>query len=134
MKEQQPVVYLIDDDESVREGIADLLGSVGHSVQPFGSVQEFIDSPRPDAPGCIILDVRLPGMSGLEFQRSLVKLDIDGPAEIIGDNPFVLVGGIGAVWIRARELPGTVRLKATHPVLGERHAVIDIASAPTLEV
>jgi FixJ family two-component response regulator len=89
MKEQPPVVYLIDDDESVREGIADLLGSVGHSVQPFGSVQEFIDSPRPDTPGCIVLDVRLPGMSGLEFQRSLVKLNIDLPVIFISAHADV---------------------------------------------
>jgi beta-galactosidase len=65
------------------------------------------------------------------FANDAIKLEIEGPAEIIGDNPFALVGGTGAVWIRAREQAGTVRLKATHPVLGERHAVIEIAAAPT---
>jgi FixJ family two-component response regulator len=86
MKQEQPIVYLIDDDESVREGIADLLRSVGYSVHSFGSVQEFIDSSRPDAPGCIVLDVRLPGMSGLEFQRSLIKSNIHIPVIFISGH------------------------------------------------
>jgi RNA polymerase sigma factor (sigma-70 family) len=86
MQEAQPIVYLIDDDESVREGIADLLRSVGYSVQSFGSVQQFIDSSRPDAPGCIVLDVRLPGMSGLEFQRTLIKSNIHIPVIFISGH------------------------------------------------
>jgi beta-galactosidase len=59
-----------------------------------------------------------------------IKLVIEGPAEIIGDNPFALVGGIGAVWIRSREQAGTVLIKATHPLLGERQARIEISPAP----
>ena len=60
-----------------------------------------------------------------------ITLTVEGPGEIIGDNPFVLVGGVGAVWIRAREQPGTVRIKGTHPRLGEREAIIEvIAAAP----
>ena len=89
MKEAQPIVYLIDDDESVREGISDLLRSVGHDVQTFGSVQQFIDSRRRDAPGCIVLDVRLPGMSGLEFQRTLIKSNIDIPVIFISAHADV---------------------------------------------
>jgi len=79
MSQEQPVVYLIDDDESVREGIADLLRSVGHQVKSFGSAQEFLDGTRPDAAGCIVLDVRLPGPSGLEVQRTLIKKRIRLP-------------------------------------------------------
>jgi FixJ family two-component response regulator len=89
MKEERPIVYLIDDDESVREGIADLLRSVGHDARTFGSVQQFIDSSRSDAPGCIVLDVRLPGMSGLEFQRSLIKSNIDIPLIFISAHADV---------------------------------------------
>ena len=59
-----------------------------------------------------------------------IQLVIDGPAEIIGDNPFALVGGTGAVWIRAKEQPGTVRLTATHPILGKQHAEFQIGQAP----
>src|SRR5262249_18324675 len=85
------VIYVIDDDPSVREGVADLLRSVGHAVHAFGSAQEFLDGARPDAPGCIVLDVRLPGPSGLEVQRMLTKSDIQLPIIFIsghGDIPM----------------------------------------------
>jgi RNA polymerase sigma factor (sigma-70 family) len=91
MKKEQPIVYVIDDDESVREGIADLLRSVGHAVQPFESAQEFLDSTRPDAPSCIVLDVRMPGPSGLEFQGTLMKSNVQLPIIFIsghGDIPM----------------------------------------------
>ena len=61
---ERSVVFVIDDDVSVREAVDDLLTSVGLEVQTFGSIQEFLQSRRPDAPGCIVLDVRLPGPSG----------------------------------------------------------------------
>jgi FixJ family two-component response regulator len=70
---EQPVVFIIDDDASVRRGLEDLLRSVGLKVGSFGSAHEFLVRKRPDAPGCIILDVRLPGASGLEFQRVLAE-------------------------------------------------------------
>jgi FixJ family two-component response regulator len=80
MTEQQPIVFVIDDDASVRDGITDLLRSVGVRVESFGSVQEFLQSKRADAPGCIVLDVRLPGTSGLEFQFSAHTGRIKYPA------------------------------------------------------
>lgn len=79
----EEVVYIIDDDASVRRGLGDLLRSVGLGVQTFASSQEFLDGKRSDAPGCIILDVRLPGRSGLEFQRVLQNLDIQLPVIFI---------------------------------------------------
>jgi RNA polymerase sigma factor (sigma-70 family) len=79
MKEQRPVVFVIDDDASVREGVADLIRSVGLSAESFSSTEEFLRSGRPDAPGCIVLDVRLPGPSGLEFQRTLTESSVDLP-------------------------------------------------------
>ena len=63
------------------------------------------------------------------FADDSIRLEIEGPAEIIGDNPFSLVGGTGAVWIRAKEQPGTVRLTATHPQLGPQAVNIEITQA-----
>jgi len=60
----------------VREGLVDLFQSIGMAALSFGSTQEFLESNRPDSPGCIVLDVRLPGQSGLEFQRQLAQADI----------------------------------------------------------
>lgn len=77
------IVYIIDDDASVREGLGDLLRSVGLEVLTFASSHEFLDSKRPDVPGCIILDVRLPGRSGLEFQSMLTSLGIELPVIFI---------------------------------------------------
>lgn len=77
------IVYIIDDDASVREGLGDLLRSVGLEVLTFASSHEFLDSKRPDVPGCIILDVRLPGRSGLEFQTMLTSLGIELPVIFI---------------------------------------------------
>lgn len=91
MSGDAPVVFVVDDDPSVREGVADLLRSVGLQVQSFASPQEFIDSKRPNVPGCLILDVRLPGPSGLELQRVLAGSDIGLPIIFIsghGDIPM----------------------------------------------
>ena len=91
MREEQPVVFVIDDDASVRDAVADLLRSVGIEVETFRSAQEFLHCKRRDAPGCIVLDVRLPGPSGLEFQRILKKSDIHLPIIFIsahGDVPM----------------------------------------------
>jgi beta-galactosidase len=65
------------------------------------------------------------------FANDSIKFEIEGPAEIIGDNPFSLIGGTGAIWIRAKEQAGKVRLTATHPVLGKQEVSIDVGEAPT---
>lgn len=91
MREEQPVVFVIDDDASVREAVIDLLRSIGVAAESFGSTQEFLQTTRPDAPGCIVLDVRLPGPSGLEFQRMLINSNIQLPIIFIsahGDIPM----------------------------------------------
>ena len=64
------------------------------------------------------------------FANDAIKFELEGPAEITGDNPFSLIGGTGAIWIRAQEKAGTVRLKATHPTLGPQQLEIKIAPAP----
>ncbi len=65
------------------------------------------------------------------FANDAIKFDLEGPAEIIGDNPFALIGGTGAVWIRAKEQPGMVKLTATHPYLGAQQLQFELAPAPS---
>ncbi len=112
------VVYIIDDDASVREGVGELIRSVGLSVQSFASSQEFLDSKRPDAPGCIILDVRLPGRSGLEFQKVLQHLSIQLPVVFIsahGDVPIsVRAMKSGAIEFLTKPLREQELLDAVH--------------------
>ena len=87
----QPVVYVVDDDPSIREALAGLLRSVGLEVRAFSSTQEFLENPRPDAPGCLVLDVRLPGAGGLELQSQLLKSNVHLPIIFItghGDIPM----------------------------------------------
>ncbi len=89
----EPLVIVIDDDASVRDGISDLLHSVGLTAQAFASTREFLEKAPRDAPGCIVLDVRLPGASGLEFQRSLETHGIHLPVIFIsghGDVPMTV--------------------------------------------
>lgn len=91
MTEEHPVVFLIDDDPSVRVALEDLLHSVGLEVQSFGSAQEFLRAKLPDAPACLVLDVRLPGPSGLDFQRDLAESNSPLPIIFItghGDIPM----------------------------------------------
>jgi FixJ family two-component response regulator len=85
------VVFVVDDDESVRRGLHTLLASVGLHVQVFPSAQAFLEYRRPDVPGCLVLDVQLPGLSGLDLQRHLT--DVEAPIPIIfltayGDIPM----------------------------------------------
>ena len=74
-----PTVVVIDDDSDIRDSLQGLLRSVGLRVELFASVQNFLDSDRPNLPGCLILDVRLPGRSGLEFYADLVKANVHLP-------------------------------------------------------
>src|SRR5262245_8659607 len=90
---EKPIVFVIDDDAIVREAIEDLLQSVGLEVQLFASPGEFLKNRRPEAPGCLVLDVRLPEQSGLDFQQALVGTDMDLPIIFItghGDIPMTV--------------------------------------------
>ncbi|WP_207484333.1 response regulator transcription factor [Arenibaculum pallidiluteum] len=87
----QSTVFIIDDDLSIRESLQSLFQSVGQAAQTFETTREFLAAKRPDAPGCLVLDVRLPGGSGLEFQRELVSSGILMPVVFItghGDIPM----------------------------------------------
>jgi FixJ family two-component response regulator len=91
MSADRAVVYVVDDDSSMRGSLDSLLRSVGLEVHLHASAQEFMKSPRPDSPGCLLLDVRLPGMSGLSFQQELTKAGIALPVIFItghGDVPM----------------------------------------------
>jgi FixJ family two-component response regulator len=91
--EQQPVVCIIDDDVSLCEALASLFRSVGLQVQVFGSAPEFLQSKLPDGPSCLVLDVRLPGLSGLDFQSELAKANIQIPIVFMtghGDIPMTV--------------------------------------------
>lgn len=88
-----PVVFVIDDDAAVREVIKELLLSVGHAVEAFPTAEDFLTKRDPQAPGCLVLDVRLPGTSGLELQKRLVAQKDRIPIIFIsgyGDVPMVV--------------------------------------------
>jgi FixJ family two-component response regulator len=74
-----PTVFIVDDDKDVRESLQELLESVGLQSQSFGTAQEFLSSPRSDGPSCLVLDVRLPGISGLDLQHELKREKVSIP-------------------------------------------------------
>jgi DNA-binding NtrC family response regulator len=91
MNEKNPFVFVVDDDASTRDSLKDLIGSAGLNVQTFASAQEFLACRLPDAAGCLVLDVQLPGLSGLDLQQELAKLDVQIPIIFItghGDIPM----------------------------------------------
>jgi FixJ family two-component response regulator len=91
MSETDAVVFIIDDDESLREALRSLIRSVGLRVETFATAHDFLRSDRPDAPACLILDVRMPGLSGLDLQRELTEAHIHIPIIFItghGDIPM----------------------------------------------
>ena len=91
MSDPERIVFVIDDDRLVRDSVADLLNSAGFTVQTFGSATEFVQCQRPDVPACLILDVELPGLSGLDLQAELAKSGIEMPIVFLtghGDIPM----------------------------------------------
>jgi FixJ family two-component response regulator len=89
--QSEPVVFVVDDDASVRNGLANLFRSVGLQSAVFGSASELLRSKLPDVPSCLVLDVRLPGLSGLDFQTELAKANIHIPIIFMtghGDIPM----------------------------------------------
>jgi RNA polymerase sigma factor (sigma-70 family) len=91
MTEPAPIVFVVDDDPSVRRAIKRLVESVGLHVELFGSASEFMGSSHPEAASCLVLDIRLPGISGLDFQRELAEANVPIPIIFItghGDIPM----------------------------------------------
>jgi len=91
-----PIVYVIDDDESMRRGLTNLFESVGLRVEAFGSAPELLQRKLPDVPSCVVLDIRLPGMSGLDFQTLLEKAAIH--------IPIVFVTGHGDITMSVKAM------------------------------
>ena len=94
--ERQPTVFIVYDDPSVRDSLQFLLESVGLKVRTFASAQDFLDGADPEAPGCVLLDVRMPGMSGLDLQNKLANAEIS--------LPIIFITGHGTVPISVRAM------------------------------
>ena len=102
MTELPDVVYVVDDDPSVRRSLERLFRSVGHECVSFSSATEFLGSNRGDAPACLVLDVRLPGLSGLDLQRQMAEADVLIPIVFLtghGDVPLSVRAMKPAPWI-----------------------------------
>ena len=127
MAHEEPMVYVVDDDTAARSAIQNLLQSVGLRAQTFGSAQEFLVTPRPDAPACLVLDVRLPGVSGLDFQRNLAARNVSIPIIFItghGDIPMsVEAMKAGAMEFLTKPFRGQVLLDAIHKGIERDRAV-----------
>ncbi len=134
--EQKPVptVFVVDDDNSVRQALSSLIRSVGLAVKPFSSAREFLQAPVHDAPACLVLDVRLPGLGGLELQRELTETHNDIPIIFItghGDIPMsVRAMKAGAVEFLPKPFRDQDLLDAIHQALArseaalQRHSVV----------
>src|SRR6202046_4788389 len=93
MNDDQPVVYIVDDDSGVREGLEALARSVGYRVEKFATAKEFLLGKRQDAPSCLVLDVRMPGVRGLALQHEPPQADVQIPIVFItghGDIPMTV--------------------------------------------
>nr|WP_294918254.1 response regulator transcription factor [uncultured Neokomagataea sp.] len=117
----QSIVYIVDDDVSVREALSDLLESVGIKSVLYTSADDFLSSPRLDCPSCLILDVRMPGQSGLELQNTLNAMKISIPILFItahGDIPMsVRALKNGAVDFLTKPFSDQVLLDSLHSAL-----------------
>jgi len=124
--EAKPIVFVVDDDPSIRRAMRRLIGSVGLQVELFGSAKEFLHSRRPDVPSCLVLDIRLPGISGLDFQRELAEANIHIPIIFItahGDIPMtVRAMKAGAVEFLTKPFRDQDLLDAIHAALEQDRA------------
>ena len=139
MSEDKAIVFVVDDDPSMRRSLESLLRSVGHDVRLFSSAPEFMRAQRDDAPGCLVLDVRLPGMSGLAFQQELTKAGIALPIIFVtghGDVPMtVRAMKAGAAEFLTKPFDDQVLLDAIHAAIErDRARRLDAASLAALKV
>ena len=111
MKEADPVVFVIDDDALIRQGIQSLVRSVGLRAEIFESADDFMRAKRPDAPACLVLDVRMPGLSGPELQRSLNAANIY--------IPIIFITGHGDIPMSVRAMKDGAMEFLTKPVRGQ---------------
>jgi FixJ family two-component response regulator len=111
MREQDPIVFVINDDVLIRDGIKSLIRSIGLRVETYGSAREFMLAKHPDAPACLVLDVRMPDLSGLDLQRQLsgAKIDI----------PIIFITGHGDIPMTVRAMKDGAMEFLTKPVRGQ---------------
>jgi FixJ family two-component response regulator len=137
MKDPAPIVFVVDDDASVREAIRNLLASVSLRAETFGSTREFLSAQRSQSPACLVLDVRLPDVSGLEFQRELAIGGIEIPIVFItghGDIPMsVQAMKAGAVQFLTKPFRGQELLDAIQEAIAKDRAAWE-RRAQTAEV
>lgn len=119
--QEEPIVFVVDDDPAVCEALSSLLRSVGLRAQTFRSAHEFVGHPRQDVPACIVLDVRLPGLSGLDLQRDLMKSGAPIPIIFLtghGDVPMsVQAMKAGAVEFLTKPFRDQQLLNAIHEAI-----------------
>lgn len=111
MREPEPIVFVIDDDALIRDGIESLIKSIGLCVETFASATDFMVAKRPDAPACLVLDVRMPGLSGLDLQRKLSNADIH--------IPIIFITGHGDIPMSVRAMKEGAVEFLTKPVRGQ---------------
>jgi FixJ family two-component response regulator len=111
MKELEPIVFVIDDDALIREGIQSLIRSIGLRAETFASARDFMAEKRPDAPACLVLDVRMPGLSGLDLQRQLSGANIH--------IPIIFITGHGDIPMTVRAMKEGAMEFLTKPVRGQ---------------
>jgi FixJ family two-component response regulator len=111
MKEQEAVVFVIDDDRMIREGMQSLIRSVGLRVETFASAQDFLGAKRVDAPACLVLDVRMPGLSGLDLQLKLSEAGVR--------IPIIFITGHGDIPMSVRAMKEGAHEFLTKPVRGQ---------------
>lgn len=119
MSPREEIVFLVDDDARIREAIGELLGSLGWRSETFGSAAAYVAHPKPDLPACLILDVELPDISGLEFQKQISKED---------HPPIVFITGHGDIPSSVRAIQGGAVDFLTKPV-GENELVAAVRTA-----
>jgi FixJ family two-component response regulator len=111
MKEPEPIVFVIDDEAQIRDGFKSLIRSVGLRAETFASAREFMLAKRPDAPACLVLDVRMPGLSGLDLQRELSGAHIH--------IPIIFITGHGDIPMSVRAMKDGAMEFLTKPVRGQ---------------
>lgn len=123
MSEPDPIVFVVDDDASVRDAVQRLISSVKLRVQTFGSTRDFLAGKRPDAPACLVLDVRLPDASGLELQRDLAEAGVQIPIIFItghADIPMTVQAmKAGAVEFLTKPFRGQELLEAIQQAIAK---------------
>src|ERR1700738_4519350 len=116
MSETFPPVYVVDDDVSMRESVGSLIRSAGLRVETFASAQEFLARPRAEVPSCLVLDVKLPGLSGLDLQQELAKADVHIPIIFLSGSSDVPISvramKAGALEFRTKPFDDEVLLDA----------------------